>query len=103
MSIKIEQDTCIGCGRCGEVCPGNLIVLAAGKAQIREVRDCWGCTACVKECPVNAIGYYLGADMGGNGSLLYVKDTGDTLEWVIEKVDGQTETIIIDKSKSNAY
>lgn len=25
MSIKINSNRCVGCGRCIEVCPGNLI------------------------------------------------------------------------------
>jgi hypothetical protein len=47
--------------------------------------------------------YYLGADIGGNGSLLYVKDTGTTLEWVIKKADGKMQSIIVQKEKSNDY
>ena len=28
MSIKIDESRCVGCARCVEVCPGNLIKLA---------------------------------------------------------------------------
>ena len=73
------------------------------KAKIRQVKDCWGCTACVKSCAVNAIGYYLGADIGGSGSLLYVKDKGEILEWIIDKVNEKKEKIIVCKSDSNQY
>ena len=56
MSIRVHEDRCIGCGRCTEACPGNLLLMqgtdAGRKAKIREVRDCWGCTACMKVCPV---------------------------------------------------
>ena len=41
--------------------------------------------------------------MGGNGPLLYVKDNETTIEWVIDKGDGTTESIIINKSNSNSY
>jgi adenylylsulfate reductase, subunit B len=103
MSIKIDEGSCIGCGRCSDICPGNLLVVDNNLARIREPQACWGCTACVKECPVNAIRSYLGADMGGSGSLLYVKDHEDTLEWIIQKADGTTESIIIYKANSNTY
>jgi adenylylsulfate reductase, subunit B len=103
MSIQIDQEKCIGCRGCEEACPGNLIEIKEGKASIRQIEDCWGCTACVKACRSQAISYYLGADIGGNGSLLYVKDTGTTLEWVIKKADGKTQSIIVQKEKSNDY
>lgn len=45
-----------------------------GKVHIRNIRDCWGCTACLKECHTGAILYFLGADMGGMGSMLSVKE-----------------------------
>lgn len=57
MSISIESEKCIGCGKCTEACPGNLLLLENNKAEIRDIRDCWGCTACVKTCPCDAIGF----------------------------------------------
>ena len=51
MSIRITQNNCVGCGRCIEACPGNLIKKdAQGKAVIKHISDCWGCTSCLKEC-----------------------------------------------------
>lgn len=74
MSIAINQNACIGCGKCHDVCPGTLIHLNADrKAFIKYPKDCWGCTSCLKECPVHAIRFYLGADMGGMGSLVHTE------------------------------
>jgi adenylylsulfate reductase subunit B len=87
-----------------EVCPGNLIKLdAQGKAQIRHVRDCWGCTSCVKECKVGAIQFFLGADIGGKGSVLTVKQQGDISLWQIESPDGQLQTIETNHKEANKY
>ena len=78
MSVRILQNKCVGCGKCLSVCPGNLLKKGGdGKIHIRNIRDCWGCTACLKECHTGAILYFLGADMGGMGSMLSVKEEGD--------------------------
>ena len=103
MSIFIEWEKCVGCGRCAEVCPGNLLILRDGRAQIRDVRDCWGCTACVKECPREAIFYYLAADLGGAGGRLYARDTQDSLNWVMKWPDGSEDSILVNKKKANEY
>ena len=80
MSIRINQDRCIGCKRCVSVCPGSLIdINETGKARMHYPKDCWGCVSCVKECPVQAIDFYLGADMGSE------------------------ETITIDRKQANSY
>ena len=72
MSIAINAKQCVGCGKCSMVCPGSLIHMNAdGKAFIKYPKDCWGCTSCLKECAVHAIRFYLGADMGGMGSLVH--------------------------------
>ncbi len=103
MSIMINRETCIGCGRCEEVCPGSLIEVKDRKAQILYPKDCWGCTSCIKECPVYAIRFYLGADIGGMGSLVHTESEGNLLHWIIEKPDGEVKKISIDRSESNKY
>ena len=102
MSILIDRESCIGCGRCAEVCPGNLIQMD-GKAWMKYPKDCWGCTSCVKECPVHAVKFFLGADIGGRGSLVYTRQRGDILTWVMECPDGSVKEIDINRKESNQY
>jgi adenylylsulfate reductase subunit B len=103
MSIAINSTKCKGCGACTFVCPGSLIELREHKACIVYPKDCWGCSSCIKECAFGAISLYLGADIGGMGSHMSVSTQGDLLHWQIEKTDGTTETIIINKKDSNKY
>jgi ferredoxin len=49
----IAEDSCIGCGRCVQVCPMNNITLENGKAFIGN--NCSTCLACFHWCPVEAI------------------------------------------------
>ena len=69
MSIRIDQKKCVGCRKCSEVCPGTLIVMEDKKAVMKYPKNCWGCVSCVKECKAGAIDFFLGADIGGNGSI----------------------------------
>ena len=93
MSIQINKMNCVGCGRCIEVCPGNLIKLDADKkAVIPYPRDCWGCTSCLKECKHEAINFFLGADIGGS-----------RLVWEVDKWDGSKICVEVDKNRSNQY
>ena len=104
MSIMIDKQKCKGCGLCTEVCPGSLIYQGDDKkAYIRYPKDCWGCASCIKECHFGAIGLFLGADIGGRVSVMTVKSTEDTLTWNIEKRDGTTEQILINKKEANKY
>ena len=50
-----------------------------------------------------AILYFLGADMGGMGSMLSVKEKGDVRVWRVDSPDGQTKTIEINMKDSNKY
>lgn len=104
MSIMINKNQCVGCGKCREVCPGNLIKADENnKAFIKNPKHCWGCASCIKECKVNAIKYYLGADMGGRGSLLTTETKGDITCWKIEKSTGKEIVIEVNKNNANAY
>lgn len=103
MSIAIDRNKCIGCGRCSLVCPGSLIKTENKKAYIKYPKDCWGCTSCIKECPVNAVKFFLGADIGGMGSLVHTEKKGDILNWIIERLDGTKTEIKINQKESNKY
>lgn len=104
MSIRINKDKCVGCNKCIEVCPGNLIAKdKASKAFIRYADECWGCTACVKECMVQAINYYLGADIGGKGTYLYTKKEKELLHWHIFKPNQQEIIITTSETEANKY
>ncbi len=103
MSIRINEEKCIGCFKCISVCPGDLIKEQNGKAFIKYPRDCWGCVSCVKECQVRAIDFYLGADIGGKGGIMNVSYEGDVLRWNITKSDGTIKAIDVNRKNSNKY
>lgn len=54
MAVKIDKETCIGCGACTAVCPDMFEIGSDGKAQVRSQSG-----KCAKEaadgCPVSAI------------------------------------------------
>lgn len=104
MSILIDRTKCVGCGKCHDVCPGTLIKIDTDKkAYIKYPEDCWGCTSCIKECPVYAIKFYLGADMGGRGSLVHTEKDGDIIRWITECYNGEIVEIKINQKESNKY
>lgn len=104
MSIQIDQNKCISCGRCSDVCPGNLIARdTAKKIFMKYPSECWGCTACLKECPTGAIKYYLGADIGGQGGYLYTKNNSEDIDWYVVNPDSTQHHIKINKKESNKY
>ncbi|MDA8430216.1 MAG: mercury methylation ferredoxin HgcB [Geobacteraceae bacterium] len=55
VTLKLDQPTCIGCGRCLEVCPHQVFSLAGKKAFLRDRDACMECGACALNCPVTAI------------------------------------------------
>ncbi|MBQ8296559.1 MAG: 4Fe-4S dicluster domain-containing protein [Ruminococcus sp.] len=104
MSIAIDKEKCVGCGKCHDVCPGTLIKIDTDKkAYIKYPKDCWGCTSCIKECPVYAISFFLGADIGGMGSRVHTEKKDGMLRWIIEHPDSKITEIEINPKESNKY
>ncbi len=50
----VDEDACIGCGACLDICPFNALELRTRKAYINPVA-CKGCGSCAVTCPVGAI------------------------------------------------
>jgi len=54
MSIKVNHDLCIGCGRCTELCPEVFKLSPEGKSDvIGDDKDC--AMKAADACPVEAI------------------------------------------------
>jgi len=54
-TLTLEEEKCIGCGMCADVCPHQLLLMQAGKAVIKDKDMCMECGACAKNCPTFAI------------------------------------------------
>ena len=65
----LDEEKCIGCGRCYKVCPRDVLNLidsdedddedesAAAKMTLKDLGDCIGCSACGRVCPKNCFTY----------------------------------------------
>ncbi len=51
----IDQEGCIGCGICVEVCLTGVFVMGGEKAVVMYPEVCNGCGICVENCPVDVI------------------------------------------------
>jgi len=54
ITAVVDEDQCIGCGLCEEICPYGAPKIEDGKSKIREIL-CRGCGSCSAECPRRAI------------------------------------------------
>ena len=53
--VVIDQDKCIGCGKCVEACPTSALMLEDGKAKLAFEERCDGFGSCIAVCQSNAI------------------------------------------------
>ena len=51
---KLKKSLCIGCNKCGNICPAKAIVIKNGKAEI-DKSLCIRCFCCQEFCPVGAM------------------------------------------------
>lgn len=54
-SLSLDEEKCIGCGICLEVCPHHVFKMDSGKIQLKNPDQCMECGACARNCPAEAI------------------------------------------------
>ncbi len=55
MAIKVNEETCIGCGSCAALCPGVFQMNTEGKSEVISQDDVECAKNAVQSCPVQAI------------------------------------------------
>ncbi len=51
----INEDNCIGCAICIEVCPFDAIIGAQNYSHRINYNECPGCKICINKCPTDCI------------------------------------------------
>ena len=54
-TLVLDQDRCIGCSLCTQVCPHHVFDMQDSKAVLVDFNACMECGACVNNCPSGAI------------------------------------------------
>ena len=57
MTLSIEQNTCIKCKKCVQVCPANIFIRKKAKEaiELQYIDSCIVCGHCVDVCPTNSV------------------------------------------------
>jgi NAD-dependent dihydropyrimidine dehydrogenase PreA subunit len=61
VTLKLNEEKCIGCGACVEVCPHAVIGMnGVNRAGIQDRDACIECGACSRNCPTEAVSVQAG-------------------------------------------
>ncbi len=74
-TLELDEERCIGCRRCLEVCPHGVFAIRDGRARIIDRDACIECGACARNCPVSTV--RVDAGVGCANALI--------IEWLHEK------------------
>jgi len=79
VTLQLQEDRCIGCGMCLEVCPREVFEMKGRGVRIRDRDACMECGACSRNCPTEAIAVEAGVGCAAaiiNGLLGRTGDDG---------------------------
>jgi len=53
--VTVDEEKCIGCGECVDVCPVEVYEMQDGKSVPVNADECLGCESCVEVCDQDSI------------------------------------------------
>jgi len=54
-SVNVDEEKCVGCGECVDVCPVEVFELKDEKSVPVNTEECLGCESCIEVCKEEAI------------------------------------------------
>ncbi len=54
-NVYVQDDKCIGCGECVDICLVNVFEMVDGKSSPVKAEECLGCESCVEVCGADAV------------------------------------------------
>lgn len=55
VSLALDEEKCVGCGNCLDVCPHAVLIKSNGRVSIENRDACMECGACAQNCPTEAV------------------------------------------------
>ncbi|MFH1490147.1 MAG: mercury methylation ferredoxin HgcB [Pseudomonadota bacterium] len=55
VTLELNEEKCVGCGMCLNVCPHAVFSMLNSHARIRNRDACMECGACARNCPSGAV------------------------------------------------
>jgi ferredoxin len=57
ITIHVDDNACVGCSLCADVCPTKVFEFNESKAlpEVKKPRECFGCLSCSEICPASAL------------------------------------------------
>ena len=90
VTLKLDDEKCVGCGMCLIVCPHAVFAMNDGHARIEKRDACMECGACARNCPSEAVTVQAGVGCAAavinaalgrqNASCCCVSEQSDTLQ-----------------------